>query len=178
VIPIELPPLRERPQDIPALVGHFVSKHSIGRTRPLRIAPDVISALRQYRWPGNVRELENLARRLAALYPQDVITGSVIDGELAPPAVASGGNTPLGVENLGGAVEAYLSSHFSGFPNGVPPPGLYHRILKEIEVPLLTAALAATRGNQIRAADLLGLNRNTLRKKIRDLDIQVYRSGG
>ena len=60
----------------------------------------------------------------------------------------------------------------------MPPPGLYHRILKEIEVPLLTAALAATRGNQIRAADLLGLNRNTLRKKIRDLDIQVYRSGG
>ena len=107
-----------------------------------------------------------------------MITGSVIDGELAPPAVTSGGNAPLGVENLGGAVEAYLSSHFSGFPNGVPPPGLYHRILKEIEVPLLTAALAATRGNQIRAADLLGLNRNTLRKKIRDLDIQVYRSGG
>ena len=105
------------------------------------------------------------------------MTGSVIDGELAPPAVTSGGSVHHGVDNLGGAVEAYLSSHFSGFPNGVPPPGLYHRILKEIEVPLLTAALAATRGNQIRAADLLGLNRNTLRKKIRDLDIQVYRSG-
>ena len=134
-------------------------------------------ALALHRWPGNVRELENLARRLAALYPQDVITASVIDGELAPTAVTSGGNAPMGVENLGSAVEAYLSSHFSGFPNGVPPPGLYHRILKEIEVPLLTAALAATRGNQIRAADLLGLNRNTLRKKIRDLDIQVYRSG-
>ena len=116
-------------------------------------------------------------RRLAALYPQDVITASVIDGELAPPAVTSGGSVPHGIDNLGGAVEAYLSSHFSGFPNGVPPPGLYHRILKEIEVPLLTAALAATRGNQIRAADLLGLNRNTLRKKIRDLDIQVYRTG-
>ena len=126
-----------------------------------------------------MRELENLARRLAALYPQDVITGSVIDGELAPPAVSLGRQrVQQGVDNLGGAVEAYLSSHFSGFPNGVPPPGLYHRILKEIEVPLLTAALAATRGNQIRAADLLGLNRNTLRKKIRDLDIQVYRSGG
>jgi len=80
-------------------------------------------------------------------------------------------------EDLGGAVEVYLSSHFSSFPNGVPPPGLYHRILREIEVPLLTAALAATRGNQIRAADLLGLNRNTLRKKIRDLDISVYRTG-
>ena len=101
-----------------------------------------------------------------------------IDGELAPPAVSASGGSSQAVENLGGAVEAYLSSHFSGFPNGMPPPGLYHRILKEIEVPLLTAALAATRGNQIRAADLLGLNRNTLRKKIRDLDIQVYRSGG
>jgi two-component system nitrogen regulation response regulator GlnG len=62
--------------------------------------------------------------------------------------------------------------------NGVPPPGLYHRILREIEVPLLTAALAATRGNQIRAADLLGLNRNTLRKKIRDLGIKVIRTPG
>jgi two-component system nitrogen regulation response regulator GlnG len=101
----------------------------------------------------------------------------VIDGELAPPAVVSGGSAHHGVDNLGGAVEVYLSSHFSSFPNGVPPPGLYHRILREIEVPLLTAALAATRGNQIRAADLLGLNRNTLRKKIRDLDIQVYRTG-
>ena len=97
--------------------------------------------MKQHRWPGNVRELENLARRLAALYPQDVITGSVIDGELAPPAVASGGNVPTGVDNLGGAVEVYLSSHFSSFPNGVPPPGLYHRILREIEVPLLTAGL-------------------------------------
>jgi len=99
----------------------------------------------------------------------------LIDGELAPPAIASSGSVSQGIDNLGGAVEAYLSSHFSGFPNGVPPPGLYHRILREIEVPLLTAALAATRGNQIRAADLLGLNRNTLRKKIRELDIPVVR---
>jgi two-component system nitrogen regulation response regulator GlnG len=102
----------------------------------------------------------------------------VIEGELAPPAVVASGSMLQNVENLGGAVEGYLASYFSGFPNGVPPPGLYHRILKEVELPLLTAALAATRGNQIRAADLLGLNRNTLRKKIRDLDIQVYRSGG
>ena len=125
-----------------------------------------------------MRELENLARRLAALYPQEVITGSVIEGELAPPAVTSGGNANQSVDNLGGAVEAYLSSHVSGFPNGVPPPGLYHRVLREIEYPLLSAALAATRGNQIRAADLLGVNRNTLRKKIRDLDIQVIRTSG
>ena len=74
------------------------------------------------------------------------------------------------------AVERNLSRYFSGFPDGLPPPGLYHRVLREVEYPLLTAALAATRGNQIRAADLLGVNRNTLRKKIRDLDIQVIRT--
>jgi two-component system nitrogen regulation response regulator GlnG len=178
VVPLRLPPLRERIEDLPDLIRHFFSLAEKDGLPPKKLDTLALERLKQHRWPGNVRELENLARRLAALYPQDVITASVIDGEFAPPAVTSGGNAPMGVENLGGAVEAYLSSHFSGFPNGVPPPGLYHRILKEIEVPLLTAALAATRGNQIRAADLLGLNRNTLRKKIRDLDIQVYRSGG
>ena len=75
-------------------------------------------------------------------------------------------------------VERHLNRYFSGFQDGMPPPGLYHRILREVEFPLVSAALAATRGNQIRAADLLGVNRNTLRKKIRDLDIQVFRSSG
>jgi two-component system, NtrC family, nitrogen regulation response regulator GlnG len=178
VVPLRLPPLRERIEDLPDLVRHFFALAEKDGLPPKKLDTQALERLKQHRWPGNVRELENLARRLAALYPQDVITASVIDGELAPPAVTSGANALHSVDNLGGAVEAFLSSHFSGFPNGVPPPGLYHRILKEIEVPLLTAALAATRGNQIRAADLLGLNRNTLRKKIRDLDIQVYRSGG
>ncbi len=79
-------------------------------------------------------------------------------------------------DNLSAAVERNLARYFAGFPDGLPPPGLYHRVLREVEYPLLTAALAATRGNQIRAADLLGVNRNTLRKKIRDLDIQVIRT--
>src|SRR5213592_4429539 len=178
VVPLRMPPLREKIEDLPDLIRHFFALAEKDGLPPKKLDVQAIERLKQHRWPGNVRELENLARRLAALYPQEVITGAVIEGELAPPPVVSGGSAPQSVENLGGAVEAYLSSHFSGFPNGVPPPGLYHRILKEIEVPLLTAALAATRGNQIRAADLLGLNRNTLRKKIRDLDIQVYRSGG
>src|SRR3977135_3081121 len=177
VVPLRLPPLRERIEDLPDLIRHFFTMAEKDGLPPKKLDTLALERLKQHRWPGNVRELENLARRLAALYPQDVITISVIDGELAPPAVTSGGSVHHGVDNLGGAVEAYLSSHFSGFPNGVPPPGLYHRLLQEIEGPLLTAALAATRGNQIRAADLLGLNRNTLRKKIRDLDIQVYRSG-
>jgi len=178
VVPLRLPPLRERIEDLPDLIRHFFALAEKDGLPPKKLDAQALERLKQHRWPGNVRELENLARRLAALYPQDVITGSVIEGELAPPAVVSGGSMPQSVDNLGGAVEMYLASHFAGFPNGLPPPGLYHRILKEIEIPLLTAALAANRGNQIRAADLLGLNRNTLRKKIRDLDIQVYRSGG
>jgi len=80
-------------------------------------------------------------------------------------------------DGLAASVERHLARYFAGFQDEMPPAGLYHRILREIEYPLLSAALAATRGNQIRAADLLGLNRNTLRKKIRDLDIQVFRSG-
>ena len=73
-------------------------------------------------------------------------------------------------------MERHLSAYFSGFGDNLPPPGLYHRILREVEYPLISTALAATRGNQIKAAELLGVNRNTLRKKIRDLDVQVIRS--
>lgn len=75
------------------------------------------------------------------------------------------------------SVERHMGTLFRQFGEGLPPPGLYHRVLREIEAPLLTAALAATRGNQIKAAELLGLNRNTLRKKIRDLDIPLVRGG-
>ena len=82
---------------------------------------------------------------------------------------------PIG--GLSDAVERHLADYFAGFKDGLPPPGLYHRILREIEGPLIGAALAATRGNQIRAAELLGVNRNTLRKKVRDLDLQVIRTG-
>jgi two-component system nitrogen regulation response regulator GlnG len=177
VVPLRLPPLRERIEDLPDLIRHFFALAEKDGLPPKQIDAPALDRLKQHRWPGNVRELENLARRLAALYPQEVITSAVIEVELAPPAVVAGGGMSQKVESLSGAVEQYLVSHFAGFPNGVPPPGLYHRILREIEIPLLSAALGATRGNQIRAADLLGLNRNTLRKKIRDLDIQVFRSG-
>jgi two-component system nitrogen regulation response regulator GlnG len=125
-----------------------------------------------------VRELENLARRLAALYPQETITSAVIDAELVQPAVTAPDDEGRSEDTIGSALERHLTRYFANFGDGLPPPGLYHRILREVEHPLLTAALAATRGNQIRAADLLGVNRNTLRKKIRDLDIQVIRTSG
>ena len=74
------------------------------------------------------------------------------------------------------SVEHHLTALFKIHGEQLPPPGLYHRILREIEIPLISAALSATRGNQIKAAELLGLNRNTLRKKVRDLDIRLMRS--
>jgi two-component system, NtrC family, nitrogen regulation response regulator GlnG len=178
VVPLRLPPLRERTEDIPDLIRHFFAQAEREGLPPKQIDVAALDRLKRYRWPGNVRELENLARRLAALYPQDTITGAVMEAELAQPSAAAPVEELRAEESLSAMVERHLSRYFSAFDDGVPPPGLYHRILREIEFPLLSAALAATRGNQIRAADLLGVNRNTLRKKIRDLDIQVVRTSG
>jgi two-component system, NtrC family, nitrogen regulation response regulator GlnG len=176
VVPLRIPPLRERVEDIPDLIRHFFAQAEREGLPPKQIETAAIERLKRYRWPGNVRELENLARRLAALYPQETITTAVIDNELAPVTPALLDDEREANEDLSSAVERHLTKYFGGFGDGLPPPGLYHRILREIEYPLLSAALAATRGNQIRAADLLGVNRNTLRKKIRDLEIQVIRT--
>jgi two-component system, NtrC family, nitrogen regulation response regulator GlnG len=175
VVPLRLPPLRERTEDVPDLIRHFFLQAEKEGLPPKQIDQAALDRLKKYQWPGNVRELENLARRLAALYPQDTITVAVIESELAQPTATVEHAAPDS-DNLSSAVERNLTKYFAGFQDGLPPPGLYHRILREIEYPLLSAALAATRGNQIRAADLLGVNRNTLRKKIRDLDIQVIRT--
>jgi two-component system nitrogen regulation response regulator GlnG len=174
-VPLRLPPLRERAEDVPDLIRHFfllAEREGLPRKQIDQAATD---RLKKYSWPGNVRELENLARRLAALYPHEIITLAVIEAELTQPVATQ--DVEMGSsDNLSAAVERNLSRYFSGFADNLPPPGLYHRVLREVEYPLLTAALTATRGNQIRAADLLGVNRNTLRKKIRDLDIQVIRT--
>jgi two-component system nitrogen regulation response regulator GlnG len=177
VVPIRLPALRERTEDIPDLMRHFFSLVEKEGLPAKQIEAAAVERLRRYRWPGNVRELENLIRRLAALYPQDVITESIIEAELDQTPMDTGGvEQPADEDSLGRSVERHLAAYFDGFADSLPPPGLYHRILKEVEYPLISAALAATRGNQIKAAALLGVNRNTLRKKIQDLDIQVIRS--
>ena len=193
VVPLRLPPLRERAEDVPDLVRHFF-KIAAAEGLPLKhMEAAALERMKRYRWPGNIRELENLIRRLAALYPQETISDQLVETELgadAPllagaPRPAQNGSAPSapatssgGVEDssLSLSVEHHLSALFKEFGEQLPPPGLYHRILREIEYPLISAALAATRGNQIKAAELLGLNRNTLRKKVRDLDVRLMRA--
>jgi two-component system, NtrC family, nitrogen regulation response regulator GlnG len=173
VVPIRLPPLRERLDDIGDLARHFLraaAKEGLGSKSIAMAAVD------RHSWPGNVRELENFVRRLAALRSEDTLTAELVEGELE--SIMRTTQSPSGLaqpQGLSEMVERHLADHFASYGRELPPANLYDRVLHQVERPLLIAALVATRGNQIRAADLLGLNRNTLRKKIRDLDIQVFR---
>ena len=176
VAPMRLPPLRERTDDIPALVRHFASLAAREGLPARRLDDAALERLRRYGWPGNVRELENLVRRLAALYPQEIIGVDVIEAELSDTAAPSEAPVEtMSGEGLGAAVERHIVDYFAAHRGALPASGLYDRVLREIERPLIAATLGATRGNQIKAAHLLGLNRNTLRKKIRELDIPVVR---
>jgi two-component system nitrogen regulation response regulator GlnG len=176
-VPLRLPPLRERLEDVGDLVRHFLRQTAkVGLGQKI-IEQAAVERMKRYHWPGNVRELENMVRRAAALHPEDILTAEIVEAELAeaapPPPAPESGKSPRELSEM---VERYLAGHFASYGRDLPPAGLYDRILQHVERPLLMAALAATRGNQIRAAALLGLNRNTLRKKIRDLDIQVFRT--
>lgn len=172
VAPMRIPPLRERSEDVAELTRHFLSQAAQEGLAWKTITPDAMERLKRYSWPGNVRELENMIKRLTALCAEDEIGLSVIEAELSeapmPPVEGDSGG-------LSQSVERHIKAYFSAHGDDLPAPGLYERILREIERPLLQLTLDATRGNQVRAADVLGLNRNTLRKKIRDLDIPVVR---
>ena len=177
VVPLRLPALRERSEDIPDLVRHFFKQGESEGLQSKRISGSGLEAMKRYPWPGNVRELENLVRRLAALYAQDEISAEIIELELkaGEPAFAVGGDAANRDLSIKQAADYFFQRYFAEFGEDLPPPGLYQRVLAELEHPLILASMAATRGNQIRAAELLGLNRNTLRKKIREHGVSVYR---
>ena len=192
VVPLRLPALRERSEDVPDLARHFFARAAAEGLPLKHLDGPALERLKAYRWPGNIRELENLTRRLAALYPQELIGAALVDAELAadrgldeershvPEPRVNGVARPASIvpsdDTLGLSVERHMALLFASFGTELPPPGLYHRVLRELEQPLIVASLAATRGNQIKAAELLGLNRNTLRKKIKDLDIADLKS--
>jgi two-component system nitrogen regulation response regulator GlnG len=180
VVPIRLPPLRERTDDIPVLAQHFLNKAQSEGLPQKTLDPGAMAMLSAYRWPGNVRELENLIRRLAALVPQPVITEAILSQELSdyvtveePQQISS--DEP---DTLAAVVERHVSRLLAAIRESGEEGVLYERALAELERPLIRMTLAETRGNQIRAAALLGLNRNTLRKKIREHGIGVQRRVG
>jgi two-component system nitrogen regulation response regulator GlnG len=175
VVPIRLPPLRERTEDIAELVRHFLTLAASEGLPSKTIDAQAMERMKRHRWPGNVRELENLVRRLAALYSQEVIGIEVVEAELSGSMPNNEPQATVESEGLAATVERHLRDYFAAHAGGLPAAGVYDRVLREVERPLISLALEATRGNQIKAAHVLGLNRNTLRKKIKDLDIQVVR---
>ncbi|MEX0307772.1 MAG: response regulator [Ruegeria sp.] len=172
---IHVPALRERVDDITLLTDHFLAREERESGTQRRLNPDAVELVRRYSWPGNVRQLENAIRRLSLTSRADEISRTEVEMVLgsqpeAEPVLGDGER-----EKLSSSVGRHLRRYFDLHGNILPPPGLYQRILREVEVPLIEIALDATGGNQAKCADLLGINRNTLRKKITDLDIQVTR---
>ncbi|WP_171176360.1 response regulator [Ruegeria sp. HKCCD8929] len=172
---VQVPALRERVDDIPLLADHFLARAEHDGAPKRWLSAEAVELIRRYSWPGNVRQLENAVRRLGLTSRADEITRAEVETVLGSQPevepVLGGGDT----EKLSASVERHLRRYFDLHGNMLPPPGLYQRILREVEAPLIEIALDATGGNQAKCADLLGINRNTLRKKITDLDIQVTR---
>ena len=174
VVPLRLPPLRERREDVPDLVRHFLKGATKAGLPERSIEQGALERLMAHDWPGNVRELENVVLRLVAIHAQETISADLVVAQLTeatptPLLLGEAANQPLSA-----LVEGWLRGEFARQDGSLPAPGLHERMLREVEAPMLRAALVATRGNQLRAADLLGVNRNTLRKKMRDLGIGVH----
>lgn len=178
VVPLRLPPLRERTDDIPDLVTHFLRQSEKQGLPSKAFSAGAIEALKRARWPGNIRELENFVSRLCAVHVADEISGSAVEQEFAVQKTSSNDRGPESYNSLSEFVENHLVQYFAGFQPNLPPDGLYHRIIQQIEVPLINATLASTSGNQIRAANLLGINRNTLRTRIKELGLSVVKTPG
>jgi two-component system nitrogen regulation response regulator GlnG len=175
VVPIEVPPLRERLADISVLVDHFLAKAHSDGLESKHFSTDALEVLASHSWPGNVRELENMVQRICALYPEPVIEGAQIRTEIARQSAEGIAADASQEAGLSQAVQRHLRTYFEVHRGELPPSGLYGRILRDVERPLIDMSLRATQGNQLRAAELLGLNRNTLRKKIKALGLKIRR---
>ena len=159
----------------PSLARHFLAQAKEAGLPVKQLDAGAMELMKSYRWPGNVRELENLMQRLAALYPQETIGEEVIAAELADAPSAADPTQGATHASLAAAVEKHIRQFLAASRDGLPGSGVYDQVIAEVERPLIQMTLSATRGNQIRAAQILGLNRNTLRKKIRELEIPVVR---
>jgi two-component system nitrogen regulation response regulator GlnG len=178
VVPMRLPALRERAQDVPDLARHFLAQ-CVERGLPRKsFEQAAFDRLIAYGWPGNVRELENVVQRLVALHPQEVITAELASNELAATQLPTASNAVSGnarerLEDAVSDLTVELLAERQGSREDI-----HQTIIDAVEKPMIGVVLAHMRGNQIQAARRLGVNRNTLRKKVRNLSIAVMRAIG
>lgn len=174
-VTLDVPTLRDRIEDLPELIEHFQAQITKKNAVSKEFVEDVIHLFRRYSWPGNVRQLQNVITRLILTARKDMV--SLDEAEYAlrdQPEMSQVFMSQKG-DKLGQDVDRHVRRYFRMHGDSLPPSGLYDRILREIEIPLIEISLEATGGNQAKCADLLGINRNTLRKKINELDIKVTR---
>ncbi len=171
VVPISIPPLRERKEDIPELVNHFLDKAKDLKLEPKKFTTESFQILEKYQWPGNVRELENFILKLCALYTDERIMNEDLTEEIEN--LQKLDQQMLDTENqFSKILENYLSRNINKI-NKEYQGDVYNYFVTELEKVLLLEVLKNTNGNQLKASELLGLNRNTLRKKITELNINI-----
>ncbi|HCP18761.1 MAG: nitrogen regulation protein NR(I) [Candidatus Puniceispirillum sp. TMED52] len=180
VVPISVPPLRERAEDIPDLINHIMEKSLSEGLQIKSVSASALNMMMRYPWPGNVRELENMVRRLLVLIDDDEIDDHHLDDmarfladpiNKTPNDADHDGDGMAQPHNLSQCIIDHIGRYFEAHEGDLPTHGIYDRIIAEVEKPLITTTLAVTRGNQLKAAEVLGINRNTLRKKIITLGI-------
>jgi two-component system nitrogen regulation response regulator GlnG len=172
VVPINLVPLRERREDIPLLVQYFLNRVCVEMDVPLKQCTDEsIALLTGYSWPGNVRELENAIKRAVILSSDLLLTSADFSGLESAPGIEQTVSQEASLEAL---VDTKLRSCLHGIEH-LENGEIHSIVLQQVERPLIRIILEKTRWNQVKAADILGINRNTLRKKISELGIELKR---
>ncbi|MGH7913759.1 MAG: helix-turn-helix domain-containing protein, partial [Candidatus Binataceae bacterium] len=175
VILIHLPPLRQRREDIPELTDFFVAKAvSEMGSRVTTVSPEARAKLQACDWPGNVRELENTMLRAALLASGNTIRAGDVSLARSPSAPITSGTESDAADSFAALIGRRVAQYLEN-ANGEEPRGLYQKLVTEIERPLIEQAMRRAEGNQVHAARILGLNRNTLRKKLVDLGIATHK---
>ena len=184
VVPLALPALRDHVSDIPLLVSHFMREAAARGLSPKTLDDSALAELARHHWQGNVRELEHLVYRLCALNSLGTVSASdvapLLASQTTQPTLVKSTSAPTNAmtdDTIPQSIETFmqnqLRNYFAAHGSELPAPGLYDRLLARLEKPLIIQTLRATGGNQIKAAEILGLNRNTLRKKMRELNIDA-----
>ena len=174
-VSLVIPLLEERLEDIPELATHFLKEFSKNDMEPKSLTKNSIELIKRKKWSGNVREFRNFIGRLSLVSNTEIINEKTTKHELSMIAPEESDVNALEGSKISRSVELHLSHYFQSLGDSLPAPGLYQTVLREVEVPLINMTLSLCNGNQIKAANLLGINRNTLRKKIKDYDLVVTR---